>query len=73
MENISRWEKTHQIDIWVEVFESEEEWAQLKFKDARHPNSIRLYIPAVTIEGDVVSVPIMTGNYVEKIRFSFGW
>jgi len=34
VEDNSRWEKPHQIDIWVEVFESEEEWAQLKFSVA---------------------------------------
>jgi hypothetical protein len=73
VEDISRWEEPYQIAIWVEVFESEGEWAQVSFKDAGHPNSIRLYIPAVTIEGEVINVPVMTGNFVEKARFSFGW
>ena len=73
VEDISWWKQPHQIDLKVKVFKSEKEWAQLSFKDSRHPNSIQLYIPAVTIEGKLINVPVLTGNFVKKIKFSFGW
>ena len=73
VEDISWWKQPHQIDLKVKVFKTEEEWAQLSFKDSRHPNSIQLYIPAVTIEGKLINVPVLTGNFVKKIKFSFGW
>ena len=69
VEDIYEQNKSHQIDTEVSVVESKKEWAIIKFKNEKHPNSIQLLIPAVTIEEKLINTPVLTGNYVEKIRF----
>lgn len=69
VEDIYEQNKSHQIDTEVRVIESKKEWARIKFKNENHPNSIRLLIPEVTIEEKLINTPVLTGNYVEKIRF----
>lgn len=69
VEDTSWWKEPYPIGTLVEVFESEHEWAQLDFMNTNHPNSIRLYIPDLTIEGRLIKVPILTGHFVKDVSF----
>lgn len=69
VEDIGWWKEPYPIGTLVEVFESEREWAQLDFRNTKHPNSIRLYIPDLTIEGRLIKVPMLTGDFVKDVSF----
>lgn len=69
VEDIYGQNKSNKIDTKISVVESKEEWAIIKFKNEKHPNRIRLLIPPVIIEEKLINPPVLTGKYVEEIRF----